>query len=51
MTRILIHGATILTLDPWIGDLCGDILVEGSRIVAVGPSIPTEDAEVIRRSG
>ena len=47
MKRILIHGATILTLDPRIGDLRGDILVEGSRIVAVAPSIPAEDAEVV----
>ena len=47
MTRILIHGATILTLDPKIGDLRGDILVEGSRIVAVAPSIPADDAEII----
>jgi 5-methylthioadenosine/S-adenosylhomocysteine deaminase len=47
MKRILIHGATILTLDPRIGDLRGDILIEGSRIVAVATSIPTEDAEVI----
>jgi 5-methylthioadenosine/S-adenosylhomocysteine deaminase len=47
MKRILIHGATILTLDPKIGDLRGDILVEGSRIVAVAPSIPADDAEII----
>jgi 5-methylthioadenosine/S-adenosylhomocysteine deaminase len=47
MKRILIHGATILTLDPKIGDLRGDILIEGSRIVAVSPSIPAEDAETI----
>ena len=47
MKRILIHGATILTLDPKIGDLRGDILVEGSRIVAVAPSIPADDGEII----
>jgi 5-methylthioadenosine/S-adenosylhomocysteine deaminase len=47
MKRILIHHATILTLDPGIGDLRGDILIEGSRIVAVAPSIPAEDAERI----
>ena len=47
MTRILIHGATILTLDPRIGDLRGDILVEGARIVAVAPSISADDAELI----
>ncbi len=34
--RILITGATVLTMDPAIGGLVrGDILVEGSRIVAV----------------
>ena len=47
MMRILIQGATILSLDPRIGDFCGDILVDGSRIIAVEPSIPCEDAEVI----
>ena len=44
MKRILIQGATILTLDPKIGDLRGDILIEGARIVAIAPSIPAEDA-------
>jgi cytosine/adenosine deaminase-related metal-dependent hydrolase len=47
LTRILIQGATILSLDPRIGDFRGDILVEGSRIIAVEPSIPCVDAEVI----
>lgn len=47
MNRILIQGATILTLDLRIGDLRGDILIEGSRIVAVVPSVPSDDAEVI----
>jgi 5-methylthioadenosine/S-adenosylhomocysteine deaminase len=47
MKRILIHGATILTLDPKIGDLRGNVLVEGSRIVAVAPSIRADDAEII----
>lgn len=47
MERILIHGASVLTLDPKIGDLRGDILIEDSRIVAVAPSIPAEDAEII----
>jgi 5-methylthioadenosine/S-adenosylhomocysteine deaminase len=45
--RVLIHRATNLTLDPRIGDLHVDILVEGSRSVAVAPSIPIDDAEVI----
>ena len=44
--RILLPGATVLTLDPRIGDVRADILVEGSRIVAVAPSIAAEDAEI-----
>jgi 5-methylthioadenosine/S-adenosylhomocysteine deaminase len=47
MKRILIHGAAILTIDPKIGDLRGDILIEGVRIVAVAPSIPADDSEII----
>ena len=34
--RILLRGATILTMDPEIGDLAkGDLLIEGSKIVAI----------------
>ena len=34
-------GGTVLSLDPTIGDLTrGDVLVEGDRIVAVGPALP-----------
>ena len=50
MKRILIHGATILTLDPRIGDLRGDILVEGARIVAVAPSIPAKTPKSFREA-
>jgi hypothetical protein len=32
MKRILIHGATILTLDPKIGDLRGDISLKARAL-------------------
>lgn len=47
MRRTLLHGATILTMDPRLGDLRpGDILIEDDRIAAVAPKIgaPRVDA-------
>src|SRR5687767_13961898 len=38
--RVLLRGATILTMDPLLGDLAqGDLLIVGSRIVAVAPDL------------
>ena len=46
--RKLIKGGTVLSLDPTIGDLTrGDVLVEGDRIVAVGPALSNGEVEVI----
>lgn len=43
--RVLIRGASILTMDPAIGDLGkGDILIEGERIAAVDRSIAVDPA-------
>lgn len=41
MTGILIRGATILTLDPMHGTepVCGDILIDGTRIAAIGAGL------------
>jgi cytosine/adenosine deaminase-related metal-dependent hydrolase len=48
MARTLIRNATVITVDPAIGDLHrGDILIEGSRIAAVAPDIKADGAEVI----
>jgi 5-methylthioadenosine/S-adenosylhomocysteine deaminase len=48
--RILLKGGTILSMDPAVGDFaCGDVLIEGDRIAAVGPSIDA-DATVIDAS-
>ena len=51
-TRTLVRGGHVLTMDPAHGDIhCGDVLVEGERIVAVGTSIDAEDAEILDASG
>lgn len=54
MRRLLIRGATLLTMDAQLGDFdCGDLLVEGSKILACGnrlKGIPA-DAEVLDATG
>jgi cytosine/adenosine deaminase-related metal-dependent hydrolase len=50
--RKLIQGGTVLSLDPHIGNLTiGDVLIEGDRIVKVGPQLANGEAEVIDASG
>lgn len=51
MSKILIRGGHVLSMDPRIGDLPkGDVLIEDDRIVAVAPEIGA-DAEVIDADG
>jgi cytosine/adenosine deaminase-related metal-dependent hydrolase len=51
MSKTLIRGGTVLSIDPQIGDLPrGDVLIEDDKIVAVQPEI-SADAEVIDASG
>ena len=48
MERTIIKNATIISVDPKIGDFHrGDILIEGSKIASVGPSIPAASATVV----
>src|SRR5271156_242518 len=50
--RTLFKGGTVLTLDKSIGDFTvADVLVEGSRIAAVGPNLSADDARVIDATG
>ncbi|MBN9623338.1 MAG: amidohydrolase family protein [Actinobacteria bacterium] len=52
MGRLLIEGASVVTLDPKLGDFAeGDILIEDDAIVAVGPDLGVTDAEVIDGRG
>jgi 5-methylthioadenosine/S-adenosylhomocysteine deaminase len=51
MNRTLLKNGCVLTLDPTIGNFRqADVLIEGSRIAAVGPNLPAPDAEVIDAS-
>ncbi|HWP88181.1 MAG TPA: 5-methylthioadenosine deaminase, partial [Burkholderiales bacterium] len=52
MRSTLIKNATIVSMDPAIGDLDGgDILIDGEKIVAVGRHIEAGDATVIDGRG
>ena len=46
--RILLRGGTIISLDSKVGDLAqGDVLIEGKKIVVIGPGLKAPDAQVI----
>lgn len=48
MARTLIRNATIISVDPEVGDFHrGDILIEGSKIAAIGPAIDADDVEIV----
>jgi 5-methylthioadenosine/S-adenosylhomocysteine deaminase len=50
--RILIRSGALLSMDPAIGDFAdADVLIEGSKIVAVGPNLAASDAAVIDAKG
>jgi len=50
--RKLIKGGTVLSLDPVVGDFTtGDVLIEGDKIVAVGPALANGDVELIDATG
>ena len=45
--RILLKGGCVLSLDPEVGDFdAADVLIEGSRIAAVGPDLAADAAIV-----
>jgi cytosine/adenosine deaminase-related metal-dependent hydrolase len=49
--RLLIRGGHVLTLDPEIGELQGDVLVEDGRIAAVAPGLAADGAEDLDATG
>jgi cytosine/adenosine deaminase-related metal-dependent hydrolase len=52
MARTLIKNATVVTVDPELGDMPGaDVLIEGDRIAAVGRGLSAAGAEVIDATG
>ncbi|MEU5400085.1 amidohydrolase family protein [Streptomyces sp. NPDC005963] len=51
-SRLLIKNATVLTMDPELGDLTpGDILIVGDRIAAIGTDLVDADAQEIDARG
>jgi 5-methylthioadenosine/S-adenosylhomocysteine deaminase len=50
--RRIIKGGTVISMDPSVGDFApGDVLVQGDKIVQVGPELVVDDAEVIDATG
>ncbi len=52
MSRKLIRNAHIVSIDPQVGVIPrGDILIEGSKIAAIGVDLAVGDAEIIEGAG
>ncbi len=50
--RYLLKGGAVLSMDPNVGDFAkGDVLIEGKKIVAVGPHLHASDATIIDATG
>jgi cytosine/adenosine deaminase-related metal-dependent hydrolase len=49
--RLLLKGGTIISMDASVGDLAkGDVLIEGTKITAIGPSVNAPGAQTIDAS-
>lgn len=52
MRRFILKGGHIISLDPSIGELSrGDVLIEGTRVSKVGPTIDEPGTEVVDATG
>src|SRR5262249_5375239 len=50
--RYIIRGGSVMSIDPHVGDFArGDVLVEGKKILAVGPNLHAGDAAEIDARG
>src|SRR5213596_2008907 len=50
--RYIIRGGSVLSMDPKVGDFAqADVLVQGKKILAVGPNLHAGDADVIDARG
>ena len=50
--RYIIRGGSVMSMDSQVGDFAkGDVLVEGKKILAVGPNLHAGDADVIDARG
>jgi cytosine/adenosine deaminase-related metal-dependent hydrolase len=48
--RILLRGGYVVTMDPQLGELRGDVLIDNGRIGAVGPGLSASGADVVDAS-
>jgi 5-methylthioadenosine/S-adenosylhomocysteine deaminase len=51
MTQILIKNAIVMSMDPAIGDVEGDVLVDGDKIVQIARGINAPNAAVVDGTG
>jgi cytosine/adenosine deaminase-related metal-dependent hydrolase len=51
VSRTVIRGATVLTMDAQVDLPQADILVDGERIAEIAPALHVDDAEVIHAAG
>src|SRR5438067_1296358 len=50
--RYILRGGSVLSMDPKVGDFAqADVLVQGKKILAVGPNLHAGDADVIDAHG
>ncbi len=50
--RVLIKGGAVMSMDPAVGDFDrADVLIEGKKIVAVGPDLKADGAAVVDAAG
>ncbi|MGK3994133.1 amidohydrolase family protein [Sorangium sp. So ce1024] len=50
--KLLLKGGAVLSMDPSVGDFAqGDVLIQGSKIVAVGPHLVAPGAAVVNAAG
>ncbi len=49
--RILVRGGHVVSMDPEIGDLTGDVLIVGRQIAAVDPAIDAQADETLDAAG
>jgi len=50
--RYIIRGGSVMSMDPKVGDFAqADVLIEGNKILAVGPNLHAGDAAIIDAKG
>ncbi|CCE10766.1 Amidohydrolase [Bradyrhizobium sp. STM 3843] len=48
--KVLIKGGSLITMDPAVPDLAGDVLIENGKIAAIGRQVEAAGAEIVDAS-